>query len=45
MELNVQIAITQLVDNNQVYEEIHPVLDLSPPPMKIKIFIGCVSVK
>jgi hypothetical protein len=29
MELNVRIAIAQLVDNKQVYEEISPVLDLS----------------
>jgi hypothetical protein len=30
MELNVQFAIPQLVDNNQVYEEIPSVLVLSP---------------
>jgi hypothetical protein len=29
MELNVRIAIAQLVDNKQVYEEIPPVLVLS----------------
>jgi hypothetical protein len=29
MELNVRIAIPQLVDNKQVYEKISPVLDLS----------------
>jgi hypothetical protein len=29
MELNVQFAIPQLVDNKQVYEEISPVLVLS----------------
>jgi hypothetical protein len=29
MELNVRIAIPQLVDNKQVYEEISPVLVLS----------------
>jgi hypothetical protein len=29
MELNVRIAIPQLVDNKQVYEEIPPVLVLS----------------
>jgi hypothetical protein len=29
MELNVRIAILQLVDNKQVYEEITPVLVLS----------------
>jgi hypothetical protein len=47
MELNVRIAIPQLVDNKQVYEEIPPVLvlsSLSPHPIKIKISIRCVSV-
>jgi hypothetical protein len=29
MELNVRFAISQLVDNTQVYEEIPPVLVLS----------------
>jgi hypothetical protein len=29
MEFNVRIAILQLVDNKQVYEEIRPVLVLS----------------
>jgi hypothetical protein len=29
MELNIRIAIPQLVDNKQVYEEIPPVLVLS----------------
>jgi hypothetical protein len=32
MELNVRIAIPQLVDNKQVYEEISPVLVLSIAP-------------
>jgi hypothetical protein len=45
MELNVRIAITQLVDNKQVYEEIPPVLVLCSQPIKIKISIRCVSVK
>jgi hypothetical protein len=48
MELNVRIAIPQLVDNKQVYEEIPPVLVLSvlsPHPIKIKISIRCVFVK
>jgi hypothetical protein len=45
MELNVWIAIPQLVDNKQVYEEISPVLVLSQHPIKIKISIRCVSVK
>jgi hypothetical protein len=45
MELNVRIAIPQLVDNKQVYEEIPPVLVFSPHPIKIKISIRCVSVK
>jgi hypothetical protein len=45
MELNVRIAIPQLVDNKQVYKEIPPVLVLSPHPIKIKISIRCVSVK
>jgi hypothetical protein len=45
MELNVRIAIPQLVDNKQVYEEIPLVLVLSQHPIKIKISIRCVSVK
>jgi hypothetical protein len=45
MELNVRIAIPQLVDNKQIYEEIPPVLVLSQHPTKIKISIRCVSVK
>jgi hypothetical protein len=48
MEFNVRIAILQLVDNKQVYEEIHPVLVLSrisTHPIKIKISIRCVSDK
>jgi hypothetical protein len=45
MELNVRIAIPQLVDNKQVYEEIPPVLVLSQHLIKIKISIRCVSVK
>jgi hypothetical protein len=45
MELNVGIAIPQVVDNKQVYEEIPPVLVLSPQPIIIKISIRCVSVK
>jgi hypothetical protein len=45
MELNVRIAIPQLVDNKQVYEEIPPVLVLYPHAIKIKISISCVSVK
>jgi hypothetical protein len=45
MELNVRIAISQLVDNKQVFEEIPLVLVLSPHPIKIKISIRCVSVK
>jgi hypothetical protein len=45
MELNVRIAIPQLVDNKQVYEEIPPVLVLYQHPIKIKISIRCVSVK
>jgi hypothetical protein len=45
MELNVRIAIPQLVDKNQVYEEIPPVLVSSQHPVKIKISIRCVSVK
>jgi hypothetical protein len=45
MELNVRIAIPQLVDNKQVFEEIPLVLVLSPNPIKIKISIRCVSVK
>jgi hypothetical protein len=45
MELNVRIAIPQLVDNKQVYEEIPPVLVLCIYPIKIKISIRCVSVK
>jgi hypothetical protein len=48
MELNVGIAITQVVDNKQVYEEIPAVLVLSvlsPHPIKFKISIRCVSVK
>jgi hypothetical protein len=48
MELNVRIAIPQLVDNKQIYEEIPPVLVLSsfiPHPIKMKISIRCVSVK
>jgi hypothetical protein len=45
MELNVRIAIPQLVDKNQVYEEIPPVLVSSQHPIKIKISIRCVSVK
>jgi hypothetical protein len=40
MELNVRIAIPQLVDKEQVYEEIAPVLVLSPHPIKMKISIG-----
>jgi hypothetical protein len=43
MELNVRIAIPQLVDNKQVYEEISPVL--FPHLIKIKISIRCGSVK
>jgi hypothetical protein len=45
MELNVRIAIPQLFDNKQVYEEIPPVLVLSQHPIKIKISIRCVSIK
>jgi hypothetical protein len=48
MELSVRIAIPQLVDNKQIYEEIPPVLVLSsfiPHPIKMKISIRCVSVK
>jgi hypothetical protein len=45
MELNVRIAIPQLVEHKQVYEEIPPVLVLSQHPIKIKIFIRCVFVK
>jgi hypothetical protein len=45
MEVNVRIAIPQLVDNKQVYEEIPPVLVLSQHPIKIKISIRYVSVK
>jgi hypothetical protein len=48
MEFNIRIAILQLVDNNQVYEEIPPVLVLSSfihAPIKIKISIRCVSDK
>jgi hypothetical protein len=45
MELNVRIAIPQLVDNKQVFEEISLVLGLSPHPIKTKISIRCVSVK
>jgi hypothetical protein len=45
MELNVRIATPQLVDNKQVYEEIPPVLVLSPHPIKIKISKRCISVK
>jgi hypothetical protein len=48
MELNVRIAIPQLVGKKQVYEEIPPVLVLSSfiqHPIKIKISIRCVSVK
>jgi hypothetical protein len=45
MELNVRIAIPEFVHNKQVYEEILPVLVLSPAPSKIKISIRCVSVK
>jgi hypothetical protein len=45
MELNVRIAIPQLVNNKQVYEEIPPVLVLCPHPIKIKISISYVSVK
>jgi hypothetical protein len=41
MEFNVRIAILQLVDNKQVYEEIRPVLVLSQHPIKIKISIRC----
>jgi hypothetical protein len=37
MELNVRIAIPQLLDNKQVFEEIPFVLVLSPHPIKIKI--------
>jgi hypothetical protein len=39
MELNVRIAIPQLFDNKQVYEEIPPVLVLSQHPIKIKISV------
>jgi hypothetical protein len=35
MELNFRIAIPQLVDKKQVYEEITPVLVLSSHPIKI----------
>jgi hypothetical protein len=45
MELNVRIAIPQLFDNKQVYDEIPHVLVLSQHPIKIKISIRCVSVK
>jgi hypothetical protein len=45
MESNVRIAIPQLVDKNQVYEEIPPVLVSSQHPVKIKFSIRCVSVK
>jgi hypothetical protein len=50
MELNVRIAIPQVIDNKQVYKEIplfYIVLSrvLSPHPIKIKISIRCVSVK
>jgi hypothetical protein len=45
MEFNVRIAILQLVDNKQVYEEIPPVLVLSTHPIKIKISIRCISDK
>jgi hypothetical protein len=45
MELNVRIAIPQLVDNKQVYEEIPLVLVLSQHQITIKISIRCVSVK
>jgi hypothetical protein len=48
MELNIRIAIPQLVNNKQVYEEIPPVLvlsSLSLHPIKIKISIPCFSVK
>jgi hypothetical protein len=45
MELNVRIAIPQLVDNKQVFEEITFDLVLSLDPVKIKISIRCVSVK
>jgi hypothetical protein len=45
MELNVRIAIPQLIDNKQVYEEIPPVLVLCQHPIKIKIYIRCDSVE
>jgi hypothetical protein len=45
MELNVGIAIPQLVENKQVYEEIPPVLVLSQHPIKVKISIRCLFVK
>jgi hypothetical protein len=45
MELNVRIAIPQLIDNKQVYEEIPPVLVLSSHPIKIKKSIRYASVK
>jgi hypothetical protein len=47
MELNVRIAIPQLVDKKQVYEEIPTILVLSSfiSAPKIKISIRCVSVK
>jgi hypothetical protein len=45
MELNVRIAIPQLVDKMQVYEEIPSVLVLSLYPIKIKVSIRYVSVK
>jgi hypothetical protein len=43
MELNVRIAIPQLVDNKQVYEEI-PRFSFSHP-IKMKISVRFVSVK
>jgi hypothetical protein len=48
MEFNVRIAILQLVDNKQVYEESPPILVLSSFIHAINqnyIYIRCVSVK
>jgi hypothetical protein len=45
MELNVRIAIPQLVENKQGFEEIPLVLVGSGDSIKIKISIRCVSVK
>jgi hypothetical protein len=43
MEFNVRIAILQLVDNKQVYEEIPPALSTHPIKIKISILVQSIE--